>query len=145
MFAVFVLCLVVTVFVWLEEGPLWGKLAVTAMCLALLPLLSVRGRIAVDDHELVLAVGSLFRKRLPLPDITSVELTRVAPMDFGGYGYRPLGGGDAAFVFQAGPAAKVTLRDGRSFVVAAPDADRLVDILRERAHLGGGETADDVL
>lgn len=134
MFAVFVLCLVVVVAVWLlADGPLWAKLLTTAVCLLTWPLVSVRGRITVDDHVLTLAVVPLFRKRLPLADVTSVTLTQADPTnDFGGYGYRPLGGGEVGFVFAAGPAAKVVLRDGRTYVIAAPDADRLVETLCER-------------
>ncbi|MGW9476571.1 hypothetical protein ACWGRK_00220 [Saccharomonospora azurea] len=135
MFAVFVLSLGVVVAVWLPaDGPFWVKVLTTAVCLLTWPLVSMRGRITVDEDTLTLAVVPLFRKRLPLAEITSVTLTRADPMnDFGGYGYRPLGGGEVGFVFVAGPAAKVALRDGRTFVVAAPDADRLVEVLSERS------------
>ncbi|WP_197320736.1 hypothetical protein [Saccharomonospora sp. NB11] len=132
LFVLFVACLVGAVFAWLQEGPLWAKLIPTAAVLMTLPLVGARGRITVDDHALTLAVGPWFRKRLPLAEITSAELTRAAPMDFGGFGYRSLGAGEAAFVFAAGPAAKVHATEGRSFVVGAPDADRLVAVLSER-------------
>ncbi|EHK88235.1 hypothetical protein SacazDRAFT_03322 [Saccharomonospora azurea NA-128] len=132
MFVVFVACLVGAVFAWLQEGPVWGKLIATGVALVMLPLVDVRGRITVDDEELTLAVGMWFRKRIPLTEITSVELTRAAPMDFGGYGYRSLAGGEAGFLFAAGPAAKVRATEGRSVVIGAPDADRLVEVLGGR-------------
>lgn len=131
MFVLFVAGLVGAVFAWLQEGPVWAKLLATAAALVVLPLVGVRGRITVDDHALTLAVGPWFRKRLPLAEITSAELTRAAPMDFGGFGYRSLGGGEAGFLFAAGPAAKVRATEGRSVVIGAPDADRLVEVLNE--------------
>jgi hypothetical protein len=138
MFAVVVLCVVTVAAVWLvADGPLWGKLLATAVLLAMWPLLTMHGRVTVDDDVLTLAVVPLFRKRVPLADVVSATLTTTDPMnDFGGYGYRPLGGGEVGFVFVAGPAAKVVLCDGRTFVVAAPDADRLVAVLSERTTEG---------
>lgn len=138
--------------VWLISDDSVGMLVVNiffwVMCLACWVFYLARCRITVDDDTLVLEVVPwFFRRRLPLTDILSVELTPTDPrqeLGMAGCGYTRKGEDLVGYIFTGGPAARVATRDGCTYVISAPDADRLVAVLRERAHLdSGGETAED--
>ncbi|MFC4004469.1 hypothetical protein ACFS2C_18345 [Prauserella oleivorans] len=138
--AVFVLCVSGSVALWMAAPePLWARLVATVLIVGIGGVIGwVHGRVTVDDRALTLAVVPLFRRRISLDRIVAVETVHADPVrDFGGYGYRLMGSGLVGFVFQAGPAAKLSTRYGRTYVVATPEADRLVELLRGSTGIRG--------
>lgn len=134
LFAVFVLAVGVSASVWLfTDGPWWAQTLATVFLLGVTwPLVTLHGRVTVDERALTLAMVPLLRRRVPLDSLTAVELTSADPWnDFGGYGYRPLGDGLVGFAFEKGPAVRVTTREGRTYVIAVPGAGALVAVLTD--------------
>lgn len=63
-------------------------------------------------------------KRIPLADIRTVQVVDVQPVrDFGGYGWRWIGGGQSGVVLRAGPGVEITSAQGKRFVVTVDDAE----------------------
>ncbi|WP_298177185.1 hypothetical protein [Saccharomonospora sp.] len=129
---------VVAGIMWLlATGSMWVPAVVTVLILGFSSaMLTSRGVITVDDTTLRLAMTPVFRKTIPLADVASVEPGTVDPWaDFSGWGYKSRGKDLVGFLFDSGPAARVTTRAGRTYVIATPDADRLVEVLRQQASL----------
>ncbi|MBK1788645.1 hypothetical protein [Prauserella cavernicola] len=124
--AALALCVALTVAVWMTRDDEMLDAVIATVVLLGIPvlMLGVRHRIDVDDRRVVLEVAPVFRKVIPRADIIGVEvLDEVRPLrDFRGYGYRPLGAGEVAFVLEPGPAVRVRTRAGKSFVIS--DLDR---------------------
>lgn len=140
LWVLFVESLVVAGVVWLlATGPMWIPALVTALLVGLAgSMLACRGVITVDDVALRLAVRPVFRKTIPRADVVSVEPTTVDPWkDFSGWGYRTRGKKLVGFLFHSGPAVRLTVRSGRTYVITVPDVDRLVEVLRQPTNVGG--------
>jgi hypothetical protein len=95
---------------------------------------TLRVRVAVGPAGLRVRGGpfGLVGTTVPLRDITAVRAERIAPMAYGGYGYR-VKPGVRAVVVRDGPGLHVE-RDGRADLVVTVDgAEQAVGVLR--AHL----------
>lgn len=96
-----------------------------------------RVRARVDEHGLSWRMGILHR-RIPLSRITSARAVEVDPMEYGGWGYR-LSGNGQAIVTRSGPGLRIT-RDGASdLTITVPDAQTgaaLLNTLIERSGAG---------
>lgn len=94
------------------------------------PLIGVRVRI--DEDGLHVRGRPPVPVDIPLDQIEVVEVIDVNPWRWSGWGYR----GSlkvfrrAAFVARRGPGIKVTLKDGRVFVVTVDDAEEGARVLR---------------
>lgn len=138
MWLLFLGCLALVVVLWAlkHDEPLPASIATVVLLVTSGPMVLIRGVITVDEQALRLTMVPMFRKTIPLAEITSVELSRVDPwQDFGGWGYRLLGDGMVGFVFVKGPAARVHTTGGRTYVISDPDAEELAAVLR--AHRPG--------
>ncbi len=123
----------------LTGGELWPVLAgVSVLLLALLLATSVfRVRVDTDGLHVRSPIG-IPRFRIPLEDMTHVEVVRVTPMvDFGGWGVRHSVDGRTGVLLYAGDGIQITRRGGRRFVVTVGDAATgaaLLTALRDRDH-----------
>lgn len=133
--AVFALAVVISGLLWWTQGGEYPVVCAVGTALLLGstgPFVGYRGRITVDDEVLRLRAVPFGRASVPVRDVVSVEPTEVALWrDVTRIGCR-VDGDTVWFVFRSGPAARVRARDGRTYVVVAPDADRLVAALRTR-------------
>lgn len=71
----------------------------------------------------------LFRKTVPLIEITDVTVTHVLPWAYGGWGLR-LAHGVLALTNRGGPGVEITFRAGIPVVMTVPDPDRIRHLLR---------------
>lgn len=128
-------CAGVVVLVWVTQSDQLIGCIITSVIMILPALLvGVRGRITVDEAKLVLEMVPIFRKTIPRSEITKVTRSEVNPMrDFAGYGYRLTGSGTIGFVYEAGPAVRVTTSGGKTYVISAPDAEHLAEVLTRPA------------
>ncbi|MGA5303786.1 DUF1648 domain-containing protein [Nucisporomicrobium flavum] len=100
-------------------------------------LLFARVRVTADRRGLRLVAGlvGVPVKRIALADIDSAEPARIAPMEWGGWGYR-VAPGRSALVLRSGPGLVLRLRDGRRFAVTLDEPEvpaALLTALRHRA------------
>lgn len=87
-------------------------------------------RVVVDRRGLVVELGPFGRPRIRIPasDVVSATATDISPLQFGGWGYRIVPGGQGV-VLRAGRALVVTRRSGRRFTVTVDDADTAARLL----------------
>ncbi len=87
-------------------------------------------RTTVDRRGLTVTFGParLPRLHVPAADIASAAVTDVAPLQFGGWGYRLVPGGRGV-ILRAGPALVVTRRDGRHVTVTVDDPETAAALL----------------
>ncbi|UQU63421.1 DUF1648 domain-containing protein [Couchioplanes caeruleus] len=99
-------------------------------------LLFARVRVTADRRGLRLVAGLIGvpLKRIALADIDTAEPARIAPMEWGGWGYR-VAPGRSALVLRSGPGLVLRLRDGRRFAVTLDEPEvpaALLTALRHR-------------
>jgi hypothetical protein len=95
---------------------------------------SLRIRITLDPDEVELALVPLRRIRIPysaIADCTVVDHLR--PRTVGGIGVRPLPGGGAAILLDAGPAVAVEGADGTRHLVRSTFPREAATRIRDRA------------
>ena len=112
----------------LLDGP--GPVALVAVLVAGTALVLGSARVTVDRHGLTVALGLLGRPRVHVPaeDVASATTADVAPMRFGGWGYRVVPGGRGIIV-RGGPALVVTRRSGRRLTVTVDDPGTAAGLL----------------
>jgi hypothetical protein len=109
-------------------GPLAVALAAVPVAGAALVLGSAR--VTVDRSGLTVALGLLGRPRVHVPaeDVASASTADVAPLRFGGWGYRVVPGG-RGIILRGGPALVVTQRSGRRLTVTVDDPGTAAGLL----------------
>jgi hypothetical protein len=116
-------------------------LLVLVLAMAALVLTSAVVVVTVDARGL-LARSSVGwpRFRVPLDEITGVEVVQVRPLrQHGGWGFRITLDGQVGYVVRTGEAIEVTRTNGRTFVVTVDDAATgaaLLTTLTERSRAG---------
>ncbi len=111
-----------------------APIAFVLLAMAPILLLFAEITVTVDRRGLRVAFGPLRWpvRRLPLASIAQAEAIDVRPMQWGGWGYRWAPGRAATgVVLRAGPGLKVTLTDGRAFVVTVDDPDYAAGLLND--------------
>jgi len=87
--------------------------------------LFARLQVTVDSRGLrvISTLGRIPLKRIPLTEITAVEVAQLRPLEWGGWGYRVMPG-RSAIIVAAGPGLIVTTTKGKQFAVsvASPEA-----------------------
>ncbi|GIE99700.1 DUF1648 domain-containing protein [Paractinoplanes rishiriensis] len=113
-----VAALPIAVFAALAQPVLWPVLAVVLAA----GLMFGRIRVTADTRGLRVVAGLIGVpvKRIPLSDITGVEVADINPLEWGGWGYRVIPG-RTALVLRAGPGLVLHLRGGRRFAVTMDD------------------------
>jgi hypothetical protein len=112
----------------LAGGPVGLALAAVPVAGAALVLGSAR--VTVDRRGLTVALGVLGRPRVHVPqqDVASATTADVAPLQFGGWGYRIVPGGRGIIV-RGGPALVVEQRSGRRLTVTVDDPGTAAGLL----------------
>jgi hypothetical protein len=112
----------------LLDGPV--PVALVAVLLAGTVLVLGSARVTVDRRGLTVGLGLLGRPRLHVPaeDVVSATTADVAPVQFGGWGYRVVPGGRGIIV-RGGPALVVTQRSGRRLTVTVDDPGTAAGLL----------------
>jgi hypothetical protein len=89
-----------------------------------------RLEITVDGEGVTLSYWWI-RRVVPFGDVSSVELTKVTPSDYGGLGLRYSTRGDEAFSNRFGDAVRVNRRNGAPVVFTPMNPRRTLDIIKE--------------
>ena len=112
----------------LLDGPV--PVALVAVLVAGTALVLGSARVTVDRRGLTVALGLLGRPRVHVPaeDVVSATTADVAPVQFGGWGYRVVPGGRGIIVL-GGPAVVVTQRSGRRLTVTVDDPGTAAGLL----------------
>ena len=103
------------------------------LILAALPTIALsRVRVDINSEELKMSFGPIGwpTKRIPTADLVSADAIDLAPMQWGGWGYRWLPG-RTAVVLRKGPAIAVEKADGKLFAVTVGDASTGAEVLRD--------------
>ncbi|MCO8274975.1 DUF1648 domain-containing protein [Actinoplanes sp. TRM 88003] len=108
----------VAVVAYLGRAPIWPVLAVPLVA----GLVLGRIRVTADRRGLRLIAG-LVRiplKTIPLTEIAGLEIARIEPLEWGGWGYR-VTPGRSALVLRRGPGLVVHQTNGRRFAITLDD------------------------
>ncbi|WP_017612247.1 hypothetical protein [Nocardiopsis salina] len=107
-----------------ETVALWMVVALAIVMPLLIATFHVRVRLA--GATLTIALWPLWRRRVPVDRITSVETVPVSAFaDFSGVGLRFNSSGDLGVLMRSGTGVRVTADDGRVCTVVVPDAEDL--------------------
>jgi hypothetical protein len=125
----------------------WWLLAYAPMLLPLL-FVSVEGtlRIQVNSERLVLRSGVGFPLlKLNIADISKTDIEELNPLaDFGGWGIRRRRD-LRAFLFGGSRGVRLETRDGKKYLIACREPERLATIIRAAAQEPGGVKLENSL
>lgn len=101
---------------FLPEFPLWAFVLVVGVGMVFSQV-----EAQVTNDGLRVRLGGVPVRRISLDSISSARMIDAEPVEFGGWGWRVVGG-KTAIMLRAGEALAVTLRNGRQFVISVDDA-----------------------
>jgi hypothetical protein len=111
----------------------WVTVVIALSVGLVISLLSSRIAVEADDQELRVRFGFGWPvHRIPWATVEKVECIDVRPWQWGGWGYKMnLAKRSSAVILRAGEGLKVTLGNGRVFVVTVDGAKRGLEAIRE--------------
>ncbi|NUR00908.1 MAG: hypothetical protein HOY79_31590 [Streptomyces sp.] len=127
-------CIVCAPFLW----PLSAQVvphALILVCLVLVPalILSLHGKVTVDDECVRLSLVPVWRKVILGADIVDVRRRAILARDMGGFGLRRTSDGATGLVMRGKDAVEITLRDGRRYVLGTDRPEDLLGVLTSTA------------
>lgn len=91
---------------------------------------SMYGEVSIGTSEVDIRLVPVPRRTIAIADIKSVEPIDIAPMQFGGWGWRRRAQRTTALILRGGPGARIRLTDGSQFVVSGRLGKALLTELR---------------
>ena len=88
-------------------------------------------KITLTSNKLEVAYGIFNRKKIPLIEITSCDITKVNFKTYGGIGIRFGSDGSWAYNTDFGEAVKLTFQDSRPFVFSTRNPKKICTLIRE--------------
>lgn len=91
---------------------------------------SMYGEVRIGKSEVEIRLVPMPLRTIKIADIKSVEPIDIAPLRFGGWGWRRTGGRTTALILKGGPGARLSLADGSQFIVSGRPGQALLTELR---------------
>ena len=100
------------------SASIWQVIVGAALIMVGSLIASMYGEIRIGQHQVELRLVPVPGRTIDIADIRKVEPIDIAPLRFGGWGWRRTGRGTTALILSGGPGARLLLADGSQFVVS---------------------------
>jgi hypothetical protein len=129
---------VLAIAIWFSistRNPLFAVTVASPLIFLLTLYGNYRGvRIRITSRELVVSYGILNRKRIPIPNVASCELTKASFGKYFGVGIRYGTDGSLAYSTSFSNAVKINQLEGKPFVFSSNNPDEICSIIIRMKH-----------